>query len=160
MDWNAIGAIGEVLGAVAVVVSLGYLAVQIRHNTESVRTQSFQTLIDRVAEMNSRTSEPHVADVVARGRRSYVGLSEADQVTFNYYMHERMLMYESALAFGHLLKPTIRDVVHENIRYQLGFPGVGEWWAREDREAIAQDFEDEVDRLVAAGPETAITSPS
>jgi hypothetical protein len=63
-------------------------------------------------------------------------------------MHERILMYESALAFGHLLKPTIRDVVHENIQYQFGFPGVREWWKQDDREAIAQDFEDEVDRLV------------
>jgi hypothetical protein len=31
MNWNAIGAVGEVIGAVAVVVTLGYLAVQIRY---------------------------------------------------------------------------------------------------------------------------------
>ena len=35
MDWTAIGALGEVLGAVAVVVSVVYLAAQVRHNTES-----------------------------------------------------------------------------------------------------------------------------
>ena len=31
MNWDAIGAIGEILGAVAVVVTLTYLAVQVRH---------------------------------------------------------------------------------------------------------------------------------
>ena len=30
MNWEALGAIGEIVGAVAVVVTLGYLAVQIR----------------------------------------------------------------------------------------------------------------------------------
>jgi hypothetical protein len=34
MNWDAIGAIGEVLGAIAVVVTLIYLGVQIRQNTE------------------------------------------------------------------------------------------------------------------------------
>lgn len=33
MSWEAIGAIGELLGAVGVIVTLGYLAVQIRQNT-------------------------------------------------------------------------------------------------------------------------------
>jgi len=36
MNWEALGAIGEIVGAVAVVVTLGYLAVQIRQNTRSM----------------------------------------------------------------------------------------------------------------------------
>ena len=36
MNWDAIDAIGEILGASAVVASLVYLAVQIRHNTKQV----------------------------------------------------------------------------------------------------------------------------
>ena len=31
MNWDAIGAVGEVIGAMAVVISIIYLAVQIRH---------------------------------------------------------------------------------------------------------------------------------
>ena len=36
MSWEAIGAIGEVVGAVAVLVTLIYLAQQIRQNTRSM----------------------------------------------------------------------------------------------------------------------------
>ncbi len=36
MNWTAIGAIGEVLGAVAVVLSLVYVAAQVRHNTTAL----------------------------------------------------------------------------------------------------------------------------
>ena len=43
MNWDAIGAIGEIIGAAAVVLTLFYLAVQIR---QSNRLSSFQTARD------------------------------------------------------------------------------------------------------------------
>ena len=36
MNWEAIGAVGEVVGAIAVVLTLVYLAFQLRHNTKSM----------------------------------------------------------------------------------------------------------------------------
>ena len=36
MDWDAIGAIGEVIGGVAVIASLIYLAIQVRVNSDQV----------------------------------------------------------------------------------------------------------------------------
>ncbi len=35
MNWEAIGAIGEILGAIAVVATLAYLAVQVRQNSRA-----------------------------------------------------------------------------------------------------------------------------
>jgi hypothetical protein len=47
MNWEALGAIGEIVGAVAVVLTLGYLAVQIRQNTLSNRsTFHFQAITE------------------------------------------------------------------------------------------------------------------
>lgn len=43
MSWDAIGAIAELLGAIGVIISLGYLAQQVRHNTRSVRAASYQS---------------------------------------------------------------------------------------------------------------------
>jgi hypothetical protein len=40
VNWEAVGAIGEVLGAAAVVVTLGYLAVQVRHAKNATADQS------------------------------------------------------------------------------------------------------------------------
>jgi hypothetical protein len=37
MNWDAIGAVAELLGAAGVIVSLGYLAIQIRQNTAALR---------------------------------------------------------------------------------------------------------------------------
>ena len=45
MNWEALGAIAEVIGAVGVVATLAYLAVQIRQNTRSVRASTYQDIL-------------------------------------------------------------------------------------------------------------------
>ncbi len=42
MDWNALGAIGEVGGAIGVIVTLVYLAGQLRQNTNALRSASYE----------------------------------------------------------------------------------------------------------------------
>jgi hypothetical protein len=49
---DAIGAIGEVIGAVAVFVTLAYLAVQIRQNTHSVSTSIYESAMAGFKENN------------------------------------------------------------------------------------------------------------
>jgi hypothetical protein len=47
MNWDAIGAIGEILGALAVVATIVYLARQVRDNSKQVKlntTQSYASL--------------------------------------------------------------------------------------------------------------------
>ena len=46
MNWDALSAIGQTVGALAVVISLIYLAVQMRQNTRAVRGTSFQAVTD------------------------------------------------------------------------------------------------------------------
>jgi len=46
MNWEAIGAIGESVGAFAVLITLGYLAVQVRQNTQSMRTSALRSVQD------------------------------------------------------------------------------------------------------------------
>ena len=43
MTWQAIGAIAEVTGALAVVITLVYLALQLREHTKSLRIQSLES---------------------------------------------------------------------------------------------------------------------
>jgi len=40
MNWEAIGTVAEVVGAVAIVLSLIYVATQIKQNTAASRAQS------------------------------------------------------------------------------------------------------------------------
>jgi len=47
VDWNAIGAIGEVVGATGVIATLIYLSVQIRQNTKAVRGAALDAVTER-----------------------------------------------------------------------------------------------------------------
>ena len=65
MNWDALGAIGEIVGALAVVASLTYLAIQTRANTKALKTNASlhqtNTFIDVV---RSTYENPEVTDLV------------------------------------------------------------------------------------------------
>ena len=64
LNWDAIGAIGEVVGGVAVIATLLYLAVQIRQNARSVRNAASLSVNEGLAEINRRVSnDPEFADL-------------------------------------------------------------------------------------------------
>lgn len=46
MNWEAISAVSEIIGAIAVVVSLIYVAAQIRQNTKMMRSTAKQSLTE------------------------------------------------------------------------------------------------------------------
>ena len=46
MDWEAVGVFAEVVGATGVIITLIYLAVQIRQNTNQLRGEAIATVND------------------------------------------------------------------------------------------------------------------
>ena len=57
MNWEAVGAIGEVVGALGVIMTLGYLAIQIRQNSAVVRSATRQAISTTQAEVGYRLAE-------------------------------------------------------------------------------------------------------
>ena len=49
MNWEAISAVSDFLAALAVIVTLGYLAVQIRQNTSTLKSTATQGAHDQTA---------------------------------------------------------------------------------------------------------------
>ena len=73
MDWEAIGAVGEVLGALGVIVTLGYLAVQIRQNTRSMEegrrlalAQTYQLRADGLQSMMVEAANGEIGAIVVK----------------------------------------------------------------------------------------------
>ncbi len=67
LNWDAIGSIGEVISAAAVVVSLVYLANQLRTNTKAIRASASWDAEIAFAERNASNSrDPEAALRVAR----------------------------------------------------------------------------------------------
>jgi len=52
MTLNELGTIGEIISSIGVIVSLVYLAVQIRKNTETERTSTYQSVVSDFGSLN------------------------------------------------------------------------------------------------------------
>jgi hypothetical protein len=76
MTLDQFGSIGEIVGAVGVVVSLVYLAIQIRKNTETERTSTYQSIVsDFGALNNTMASTPELSHLFVRAMENYHQLS-------------------------------------------------------------------------------------
>lgn len=90
MNWEAVGAIAEALGAIAVFVSLIYVAVQIRQNTKqaSRNVEANQlAAFERNVESGNRIRElmilhPDLAQLLLSGFKSYAALERSDKFRF------------------------------------------------------------------------------
>ena len=83
MNLNDLANIGQVIGAVAVVVSLFYVAHQIRQNTNAVRSATAQAVHEHFANWyHLLASDPVLSQIAAKGLRDYTSLSEQDRVRF------------------------------------------------------------------------------
>jgi hypothetical protein len=79
MNWDAIGAVAEGLGAVGVIVSLAYLASQIRQNTRSMRASTYQALSDGIQHMNTNVfGNAEFAEFIERALTTDTELSSTE----------------------------------------------------------------------------------
>jgi hypothetical protein len=131
MNWEALGAVAELVGALGVIATLGYLAVQIRQNTAVVRTSSFQDLIAATSNFNTAiVQNAEVAEIYRRGIEGLADLSETEKVRFHGLMSE---LFNVAQVSYQLQKRGLIDDQLSN-GYLTSFsnllrePGVREWW--------------------------------
>ena len=90
MNWEAVGAISEAIGVVAILISLIYLAVQIRQSTqefsrgiEATQLAAFESNIEsgnRVREI--LLLNPDLIDLMTKGYASYTTLDTAAKIRF------------------------------------------------------------------------------
>src|SRR6267378_271266 len=83
MNLNDLANIGQVIGAVAVVVSLFYVAHQIRQNTNAVRSATVQAVHEHFAKWYQLVAaDAELSKIVATGLRDHGSLSEQERVRF------------------------------------------------------------------------------
>jgi hypothetical protein len=87
MNWEAIGSIGEIVGGAAVILSLIYLAIQIRDNTRSQQAATYHSMVAAKNQVNLKISTSGFAPaVLLKGSRDYQSLGLEDKHRFNLLM--------------------------------------------------------------------------
>ena len=99
MNWDAIGAVGEILGAAGVIGTLAYLAIQIRKSDQTARANSLQALWDGARD---RSFAPQYADreiggIWARGLTNFDALDSSEKRRFFFFFAEHNFQFQQAM---------------------------------------------------------------
>lgn len=87
MNWDAVAALGQIVGAFAVVLSLAYLAAQIRQSTSGVKRTSTADAMAAFREWNYHVfADSSTRQVYIRGSKGMENLSDDERAQFWAYM--------------------------------------------------------------------------
>ncbi len=167
MNWTMIGAMGELLGALAVVVSLIYLARQVKESAgaeqrtlgAAQRTQYFQLNTEIANFADGISHEDEWSDILFRGFVDRTSLSPKEIFRFNAGMLGLFRAWEAR--FEYAREGSVHDWGAEGHKAMmidvLGYPGAQSYW--KDRAGwFSKDFRVEVDGILESAEPTMLRS--
>ena len=136
MNWDALGAVGEIVGALAVVISLLYLAIQVRSGSRVLRIQMQDYAYHGFQEWNYRVAaDPELPLVFQKGGADFESLDERKKARFLHIMFSFYKMFENT--YLHYLEGSVGEEAWKYNRLFLSLyvwqPGCRNYW--ENRKA-------------------------
>jgi hypothetical protein len=131
LSWDAIGSLAEVVGALGVILSLLYLAVQIRHGlTTAEDTATKEIIASVVVQLNAMAEESNRSAII-RGLIDYRNLSGDEKLTFDSLMTSLLMIVSSSYMSNraNLLTDELFRGWSGYLQPRLfPYPGMREWW--------------------------------
>jgi len=130
VNWEAISAIGQFVGALAVVISLIYLANEVRSSARATRLAGMRSTLDAFNRVALRLTEPNLAELYTRGLDDFESFEGADRVRSRVLMHTIFRNVEDVYC-QHLqgnLDPRVWRAYEGVIHDLNSHPGVQAWW--------------------------------
>ena len=91
INWNAVGAIGELVGGGAVLITLIYLVIQLRQHSRAIRSMTTQTTFTQFNDLTMLlASDPVLAKAFEQGLSNPESLSDDDGYRFTWVARTMM----------------------------------------------------------------------
>ena len=131
MNWEAIGAVGEVGGTLLVGVTLVYLVIQVRQNTSELRTASRQGVTSGYRAVNEKLLDVSVSEAYSLGLRDYPDMLSSQKRVFAHAINDLCVFFQSTFALlesGTLQQTTYLPYLTW-VASNLSTPGGLAWWS-------------------------------
>ena len=158
VNWDMVGALGEVMGAAAVVLTLVYLARQVRHASQEAQRNRFANLNDEISRVaDSWGANDELSGIVFRGLHDPTSLTPQEAFRFNASVFRMFKAWESTFHYS------LEGGVHQwgangfldSMADLIGMPGMQKYWL-DRRHWFSPGFAKEVEsRLTTATSEMA-----
>jgi hypothetical protein len=157
MNWEAIGAIGQMFGSVAVLVTLGYLAVQVQYARREIlrSTRQARTEANRELMLNWANNPQLLRIYMKLGmpapawamKRAEIGQDEALQVQFDLWAW--WLSRAQTIEYIDQLSPDERDEFHATTRLLYREGAISRLWLDENKPLLNRKAVRYVENLLA-----------
>jgi len=137
MALSVLSEVSQIIASLGVVVSLVFVALELRKNTAQSKLSNYSDLVNRYNAVYAITNDLAMAELIVRGRQSYATLSDAEKLSFGHYMEQICIANESSLIYDDSLvhqKGLSKTLWAKHIRFHLGFPGAREWFDEFERQ--------------------------
>ena len=131
MTLEQLGNIGELIGAIAVIVSLLYLAVQIRQSRRVSQFEAHRNISDSIASIMGEIAKD--ADLYRLWKVLTETPEEAthdDRERFGMLMHRFFTVFSDAHRFADA-DPHLAMRYRTFVKRMIAMPAVRDWWARQ-----------------------------
>ena len=149
MNWEAIGAIGEVAGAIGVIVTLIYLAAQIRQSSRAIESQNIHAQTQQMQQQMFLQANPEMAKAIEKAYVTGVTLDVTELILLEAYLISRIAAIRDD--FLHFKQGFIDRVEWEQRKRRFQPYFIAEqakaYW-RNSNAYYEPDFRDEITQLV------------
>ena len=132
LDLQALANLGEFISGLVVIASLAYVAVQVRQNPQSLRTENYARALDRVSAMQSQMSrDGQFSTLFSKGVVDPSTLSRQERIQFTWWAYEAFGAFEFMFhqAQSHAIPDEVWERWSATTAWWLSFPGIRALWA-------------------------------
>jgi hypothetical protein len=153
---NELGSLGEFISGLGVLITLVYLALQIRHNTRAVRSSMHQDMVEstlRIAE--SLSDNESVSRIVLKADEDYDNLTREEFLRFEAYAERVLGNFESVFYSyrNSMIEEDLWESWESSCLADISRGAMRRYW-QEERPLHLRDFMDFIDNFYRTHPES------
>jgi len=150
MNWDMISTVAEAVGAAGVIITLIYLARQVREANQNVAIEANQQLGRDLASHGAVVMGDENVDALLKGLKSFSTLTPQEQVKFDNAVAVYVNFVEATLLHNEAGRI-------EDVRVMLGnylgprlfaYPGFEEWWLHGEKGGFGDYTQREIDLMI------------
>ena len=149
MTLDDLGNVGEFIGAVAVVISLIYLAVQLRQGNQLQRSESTRTFMHEYNTALVQLADPALTKLYRQGSKDFEALSRDEQMLVAAWLEQVLRTSYAGFTADPKSKNPVTQLVMITFATLVRLPGFQQWWRqyRTVYEQIAPAYVQKIEEL-------------
>ena len=131
MDWSGLGAIGNMVGAVGVIVSVGYLSLQIKHQVREARVTAVHTLTENFRGFLQALAESEaLATIWARGINGFEVHTPVEKLRLSCALGNAFRIFDTLYNYyiEGIIDADSWSTLEAPVNDLIAYPGIQAWW--------------------------------